>query len=473
MAAEYLSAQGVDRDISAKGFDAFMVEQINKPHHRILSKKGSLGINPKLVFAMRLMQRGKRRLTEGEKLIVARLISYSFYNKGFNQVLRGLSNENIKDLNLSPHVIKSLSAISYKAREADTYNRAFGKLEAIIALDKEEVAIPEHLRLTLHEVNVLETHTEVLNQTLSLSPYYNSFQETFEDETPLSQTYISQQRQLKETKVLLGTLTQRITRELGLQSGDIIQNIGQKYLSMNGNWVYQHEKILFDRLKYRHTGKVCLINGAPHVSDVWDEYRNFPIVLENLLVSDFQRIRVDKLVNPAHIETLREAYGDSWEIAVNDLYRSIEEEIHSDTTEVQYQSIYNTRMLQAKVGLSYLRPSLHTSRSTDRNFDSLHKKIMDRTYASSTAEKGMVCSEFAAKTTIAVLVELDNRLKKEIGTEDTVIQMPFSTRESLRYVNPNRLTKILDDAGCIEKVEPGETLAKFFVQDDVEGVTLS
>jgi len=72
----------------------------------------------------------------------------------------------------------------------------------------------------------------------------------------------------------------------------------------------------------------------------------------------------------------------------------------------------------------------------------------------------MLCSEFAARTTAAAFIELNNKLKAELDVKEDMIKIPFTNRERFRTMHPDRLVKILSDAGCITEMERTDTEKK-------------
>ena len=472
LAGEQAKAEGGVVTITPSCIDSYLIEQGKKPSHlstSVIDMPNKSGLTPRMVFAIRLLGVDKKNLTSDQKEFLANFLNTVPCNRALNKALRSLSPEKLERYQLDEAVVKDLSRISFKTRESKVFKEAFEKLQFIDKLIKADESIPPELRLTLHEVDILDKHAGISDLMLKHSPYYDVDSKTFAEETNENKEHIGICRQLEQTKELTEDLTKKVVNELGLQSGDIIQNIGKKFLSMGGSRLNQNEAVRYWVSEYRHSGKVCMVDGKPRVSDMWDKYRNFSMDLENLLVSDFQRINAHVLVHDLDvIEKLEKKYGDQWEAKVNELYREIEEEVHGDVEKKKFKGLINTRQQQMKVGLTYLLPHLHESRSTERTYDKLHDKIMDGHYDDNTG--GMVCSEFAAKTTIAVLFELNLRLKEELGVDTDVIEMPFGPREKLHYINPDRLTAILQEAGCIEDINPGETFAKYFVVDAVKGV---
>lgn len=472
LSGEHAQAEGGILTITPSCIDTYLMDQGKMPSNlsaSYIDKPNNSGLTPRMVFAIRLLGVDKKTLTTHQKQFVANFLNTVPCNRELNKALRGLSQEKLERYQLNEAVVKDLSRISFKSREGKVFKEAFAKLQFIDKLIKAGEPVPSELRLTLHEVDILDKHAGIADLMHKHSPYYDVDSGCFSEETTENKEHIGICKQLEQTKTLTEDLTKKVVNELGLQSGDIIQNIGKKFLSMGGSRLNQNEAIRYWVSEYRHSGKVCIVDGKPRVSDMWDKYRNFSMDLENLLVSDFQRINAHVLVHDMNmIDALEKHYGDGWEAKVNELYRKIEEEVHGDVDKKKFKGLINTRQQQIKVGLTYLLPHLHGSRSTDRSYDKLHGKIMGGHYDDNTG--GMVCSEFAAKTTIAVLVELNLRLKDELSVETDVIEMPFGPREKLHYINPDRLTAILQEAGCIEDIHPGETFAKYFVVDSVKGV---
>lgn len=74
-------------------------------------------------------------------------------------------------------------------------------------------------------------------------------------------------------------------------------------------------------------------------------------------------------------------------------------------------------------------------------------------------QRMMICSEFAARS-IGSCIDQTNRLmaldlvaNDLIDQEETIIKNPISNKERIDRTHPERLVKILQDSGCITKVQ--------------------
>ena len=58
----------------------------------------------------------------------------------------------------------------------------------------------------------------------------------------------------------------------------------------------------------------------------------------------------------------------------------------------------------------------------------------------------------------------------DLGVDKDVIAMPFGPREKMHNINPDRFTEILEEAGCIDRIQGRETFEQYFDLDPVHGV---
>ncbi|MFN7038574.1 MAG: hypothetical protein ACK4OM_03285 [Alphaproteobacteria bacterium] len=192
------------------------------------------------------------------------------------------------------------------------------------------------------------------------------------------------------------------------------------------------------------------------------EPANINLNIKTYLYSDIYNIKVEKIIDSGFSDLLKTKYGDTWKEEVNKIYREIEGRLHENTYQDFEKLSANDKNRQRKAGLADLIPGGHKSKKK-KDFNEIYEKILTGYYKENEAK--MICSEFAAKTTIAAFVALDKELKKELGITDPnvhVIEMPFDKREKLSRMHPDRLIKVLQDKGCIEKQGPTPTQKKIF-----------
>lgn len=212
-----------------------------------------------------------------------------------------------------------------------------------------------------------------------------------------------------------------------------------------------------DQTRYSHT-----------VGGYRDEEANYT----DLAYSKVYRLDTSKFVTGAALFHLEAMWGDDWKTELDSLYREIEAKLHT-TTQEQYEHVKysHTKVIKAfKAKLKFWK----SKRTKERNFSKLHAKVYGK--SEKKFEKDIFCSEFAGKTTIAALLELEKQLREKIrehikadkelsGYEDnwrdraeggweTALELPFSGRERLKHLHPGRLLEILKKKKCVTRVKP-------------------
>ncbi|GAB4271514.1 MAG: hypothetical protein Tsb0018_03600 [Opitutales bacterium] len=473
--------EGNVRNSLCEGIDGYVLSCINEkdPKAKLIGTQylkrvgETTGLSPADVIAMRLLGRGlenPNKLSFQEKLFVAEFLNKVPGNMKLNKALRELKPDDLERNGVDKDVASKLGRLSFKTRERKVYDNAYQKLKNLEYHARKGNVPPDKYRLSLHEAIVLEEFGQVAD---IMDEFANVVKDGaagfgYEGMPNAANTTLSHSNKLKAGKMMSDNLKVKLAESLNLQSGDIIQNIGKKFLSMQGSQASRAEQIRYLASIYRHSGKVCMVDGKLSVSDVWAKYRNYEMGFTDLITSDFFRIDATKLIkDPEMIQALKDKYGEGWEEKVNRTYRVIEQELHALEPEKKYSKIRNTRNLQAKIGLTYLFKGLH-KRSSDRTYEGLHSKVMEGQYGEKHTP--MVCSVFAAKTTLAALYQLNEDLKADLGVDKDVIAMPFGPREKMHNINPDRFTEILEEAGCIDRIQGRETFEQYFDLDPVHGV---
>jgi hypothetical protein len=89
------------------------------------------------------------------------------------------------------------------------------------------------------------------------------------------------------------------------------------------------------------------------------------------------------------------------------------------------------------------------------------RDLSQKMYNATPDQKEMICSEFAARSIVSTidrlneLTSMDLQAAKLTQKETTVVKSPISERENFTNLHPERLSKILEESGCVEKVENG------------------
>lgn len=185
----------------------------------------------------------------------------------------------------------------------------------------------------------------------------------------------------------------------------------------------------------------------------------------NMLACDLYHIDVLKLVP----EKILERLTNQEKMQIVDKFSSLTQLIHEDKT----GHLQNLNVTGGQVVKSLWKRYCTGFRSDPRDFTKIAAKMWgnskniegekkeygdkDNPYVVASKKSEMICSEFAAKTIIAVLCELGNWMKGEfkekVGNDEKCINIPFSDKQKLSGILPWVLKDTLKQAGCLTKVD--------------------
>jgi hypothetical protein len=234
-----------------------------------------------------------------------------------------------------------------------------------------------------------------------------------------------------------------------------------------------------------------------YLSHVVASYQQEPLSLYELASSDVWEIDVAPLVNPALQDVLKKMYGNQWEEKINQLYQGIEKELHSKG-EKRFGKIKNNEQRRIKAGLAN-RPWLWQAMGQDvkghvshlkKDFNALHKKF----FQEEPLEEKQICSEFASKSTLAAMVQLNKVLSQQVkehlhaqtpeATEqalqaalpgktpkeiksakeallnEAILDLPYKS-ERMSAIHPGRMSELLVMKGCAKKIPPPPAMERF------------
>jgi len=226
---------------------------------------------------------------------------------------------------------------------------------------------------------------------------------------------------------------------------------------------------------FYHSGKAYAdpISSKVQLSHMWGGYYNHEADLKDMLCMDFFNIDPQKLIKPEMLAQIKAKIPSSlaFDALIEELsqqYEEIEFQIHDDL-ESKFENLdMNPKGPQKIVGAIF-----HCVDRTDapNPQDKRVRKVME----SVTLPKqlppggGMSCSEFAAKTTTAALIKLDQWLKEKLASigiqtnEDDIgmhaLKLPIDANRRFETVFPGEILELYKKAGAIEKLPPPEVFA--------------
>jgi len=394
------------------------------------------GLTKRQAFALKLFNEAydsKRLLPEVQKKFVQEFSVSALGNMQLNKV-KAFAEDGI------------MKRFTYKTRNPEIFLAAAEKL---LKIEKGE-KIKDEDKLSLREYGILIDYRNVKN-------YFDEMGKAslLTGNTKLNDIY----EQIKAITPILDKIQQLVTKKASekIESGDLLLNNIIKEAD------FANERLTFDDranlivTEHLHTRKLLKSNGEVNTSHVYfDGASTVEFDIMEYFYSDIYKIDVAPLINDSVREQLKDKYGDNYAEEINKKYRQIEYKLHENSQEQFAGLALRKQMEYTLLGIMEYIGYLGHNKLVAEDLDLIHKDIM----GGAKEKNRMLCSEFAARTTVAAFIELNNKLKEELGVEKNVIIIPFTNRERFRTMHPDRLVKILSDAGCITEMERTDTEKK-------------
>ncbi len=233
------------------------------------------------------------------------------------------------------------------------------------------------------------------------------------------------------------------------KSGDIIlSDIDQNALFYNKQ-LSTKDRVVKLVTKHGHAATIVNDQGSLRLMHIMDKYKVDNLTPEELLFSDVYRIELSKLLTEDAKKAAENKYGNKWEEKINDVYSKVhKEEFTKSENSGKYYSIENSGSKMNKIGLKSFMPWGNTKffqYDWNRMRDKFERETENR-------EEKMVCSEFASRLAIVSIMKSNEKLQKDLGIESNTLNIPFSQKEDLNAVYPDRLVKILKKAKCVTQI---------------------
>eukprot|EP00339_Tiarina_fusa_P002040 CAMPEP_0117001978 /NCGR_PEP_ID=MMETSP0472-20121206/3799_1 /TAXON_ID=693140 ORGANISM="Tiarina fusus, Strain LIS" /NCGR_SAMPLE_ID=MMETSP0472 /ASSEMBLY_ACC=CAM_ASM_000603 /LENGTH=300 /DNA_ID=CAMNT_0004702169 /DNA_START=390 /DNA_END=1288 /DNA_ORIENTATION=- len=259
-------------------------------------------------------------------------------------------------------------------------------------------------------------------------------------------------------RTIYGAIQDKINKDETYQSGDLLLTVWtRKVKTRQGNRPPAAFSFLMSFTKYEHTAVIYRnINpevgpvGEPRLSHMYRTYHDSELTLEDLASSDIFRMSAPALVKDKGVRAkLKETLGDDWEDCVQKRYCIIESTLHSSKQNT-LGGITNPLSRVMNIGTAAVLPWTRLRR-TNMDFEKIRATLYED---DSKGDLQMTCSEFAAKSQIAALLELDEELAQELSLADGlhVFTLPFHGKEKFKTMQPDRLRHLLADNHALTKV---------------------
>jgi len=402
-----------------------------------------------------------RVLSATEQHTLLEFLQYMKGNLPFNARLEKILEADSIPYGISESALKYSKTFSFKSRHLDALIPLTEKLATAWYQNAEGKTVPKEEKITLQELGILRTMERwgrdlgqvfrLLSECSKEHSMYMTIEHSVAAHARLRKTY----EQIQAT----------INRDQTYQSGDLLLTIWtRKVKTMQGNRPPQAFSFLMSFTRYEHTAIIYRNQneesgpvGEPRLSHMIREYHDSELTLEDLASSDIFRIRVAALVTDKRIrQKLQDTLGEDWPQIVQERYCGIESTLHS-SKQATLGGITNPLSRVMNIGTAAIMPWTRIRR-TNMDFEGIRTSLFD---GAQNEDMQMTCSEFAAKSAIAALLELDTQLKEELDLSEKisskyctcVFVLPFHTKEKFKTMQPDRLRHLLSDHKALEKVD--------------------
>lgn len=257
---------------------------------------------------------------------------------------------------------------------------------------------------------------------------------------------------IMEIKSFYNKINREHSNDLTSQNSTIIlDNIDKKTSFYNSSKSMVTKLMSYFLTKYGHAG-VLFQNYDKKISHInpYVTVENFK--LSNFLYSEQYKIKLESLIDPENLLKLQDKHSTNWKFYLEQKMSKIEITIHSKLAEEDRKKYIVTGKRQDTMASQVVGSSgaLHTGFKNHLEVEEIRASFFG---GGDSLPNHMICSEFASYVTIASLAELDKQLKEELGIQGSIINLPFSKKERIENIHPERLLRILQDKGCIEQFQ--------------------
>jgi hypothetical protein len=453
-------ADKVKDSVAVKALDRLEKQEIKRLESKEGKKLLPTGLTAKDEQALKWLEDAlnDKPLSENKKDFLQKYIDSSLGNMQLNKVLGVLiEKRNLNGINEA--TVKKLHYFTFKTKYVDEFLIAAKKLKKNCKRINNNNELSDNHKITLREYGIINNFTNI-QYTLEKMNNLGLL-----DNNPKLLNLLKAATQAEKDIEQVNNI---IKSEQNLESGDLVFYDGKKHNEYFLIKPSLRSKITDHFITNTHAAKIAKEEAESirkfdlsHV--MYEGHSKDELITSQILFSSIYKVHIDRLIPKEMQLKLKEYYdkeGKNWKEEVNKLYREIEGQLHKDTKDQYSKVTYNSN--RKGIILSEILPKGH-KKSKDQDFSKAYNKILDGYY--NEKEKKMICSEFAARTTVAAIAGIDMKLKDVLGITDKnthVVEMPFDKKEKLSKVHPDRLVKILQEKGCIEKQQPTPTQKNIF-----------
>lgn len=243
----------------------------------------------------------------------------------------------------------------------------------------------------------------------------------------------------KETESIIKDINEIVlpAADKHYQDGSVLAYVGHKKVAWTSKPLIVEDYLAtFLTSGFTHGAKLYHDqNGKLYQSEVWSQFQQEKMNLYNLCISDIWDINIVPLVDPSMHLTLKTIYGEKWEDKINEMYRDIEKRMHAELPEKSFIA-KNSQSRRIAAGLAnhpWLFGKLFGQKDLrahegEKNvdFNAMRKQLLGKeelvqdledSYGDAqtcTIGENQICSEFASRSTAVSMIELNERLSKDI-----------------------------------------------------------
>jgi hypothetical protein len=478
---------------SVKVKDLRDVSHREAPLHIQDSKDLIPGINKQEMRNLRLVSlclekiknKEKVNLTRAQKQELATFLQDAKGNDQLNKIIsKSILLQRVPD-GISLKALEFIRTFTFKSKYLDQFQPITSKMETSWSKVVQGIELAPNERLTVAElgvVNQLIKHSRGLSKLKEMG--LTSKEAGFGRELAIQ---IESLRGLENTVRRINKEIQIVLeKEKCYKPGDIIhEKIAGRLMHNEGLknplTLLKKYPIVFQQryliTPYAHEAIILPsdeFSGKISISEVIALWEYNELSFAKLTYSDVYRINPIKLLSKESASYLQQIDNDKFEDETNNIFQQIENDLHTSRKyNKKFQKIANDKPRQWNAGKTKFL-FWQNFRKEQRDFTKLYEKFAGE---DDFTGKKMICSEFASKTNIVALLELDKRLRAKIvkHLEETnqtelankyrsgelkVIDLPISSHAKLKNLYPGRFVQLLAKRNAVEKVETPQVLQR-------------
>ncbi len=410
--------------------------------------------------------------SSAQKTVLTSFLENAIGNTQLNEDVNTVNSASLRDTGLTSSDLADLRTFTHKTRHLDKFNAIAGKMTEVNTHLQAGTDLDPSKRLSLAEYAMVADMSKVYPMLEKMNTAG-----MLEGSDKLQKMYADS----KVAHQLITKLNTEYKREMQIEPGTIVFDNAQKKSAVKGMAMEFFDKVV-DKLITKHGHASVLYVGKDQrnpaavdevrISHVNPRHETRAFDMGEFLYADIYKLYADiykidleKLISPENQALIKEKYGDNWKTALANEFRAVERELH-DAHVKNLDGIHAAEQSQqTKAGLMTFTAKIGYKQTSKNDFSDLHQKMFSEHFKDNNCD--MLCSSFVARTTIASLVELNQRVAAAVGVSPgkELIKVPIGKHENLNVMHPDRLLSVLKDKGCLVKVEGPAVIAKHVKKD--------